>query len=150
MIDCGTAGWPTVERVSRQHCLLLWAADVTACLGSDLLSEAVINDSISLDIGTLSHLHWLIALTFFSPCVCVCVFPIYRPWGRENTCQSNLSRGTAWLFNVRLNTYHAPLTKETCPTPWFRGYLWLRNEIQIIVTTSVDPHKSLLISYVTV
>lgn len=47
---------------------------MTARLGSDLLSEAVKNDSIHLDImATLSHLHWQITLTFFFS-ISVCVF----------------------------------------------------------------------------
>lgn len=76
MIDCGTAGWPTVQQVSRRHRLPLWATRVTACHGAGLLSGTVINDSISLDMmGALSRLHWQIALTFLlSVCVCVCIY----------------------------------------------------------------------------
>lgn len=71
------------------------AADVPAYLGSDLLSEAVKMSPSALtgtayrDICILHFLH-----------VCLC-FPICRPWRRENTCQSNVRRGTSWLFNVR-------------------------------------------------
>lgn len=101
--------WLTVQQLgdlqlseSAGSIVCCWAADVTARLGSDLLSEAVKNDSIHLDImATLSHLHWQITLTFFFFNICVCVFPIYRPWGRGNACQSILRRGTSWLFNVR-------------------------------------------------
>lgn len=70
MIDCGTAVWPTVERVSRQRLPPTRAAGVTACLGSEILSDTEINESVSLDMmATLSHLHWQCALTFFR-CVC--------------------------------------------------------------------------------
>lgn len=76
-----------------------WAADVTACLGSDLLSEAAENKTTGLDMNvTLSHLQWELAL--FLVCSCVC-FPVYRSRGRDDTCQSVIRRGTSWLFNVR-------------------------------------------------
>lgn len=142
MIDCGTAGWPTVEQVSRQHCLLLRAADVTACLGSDRLSETVINDSISLDMmGALSHLHWQMASTLLS----MYVF-FYRPQRRENTCQSNLSRGTARLFIVSFNT-HCVLNCSLCYIPWCWNAFWFR-DVQKIVTASMGS-RELLISSVT-
>ena len=57
--------WLTVEQLGDLRSSES-GADVTARLGSDSLSQTVINDSISLDMmGTLSRLHWLIAWTFF-------------------------------------------------------------------------------------
>lgn len=71
------------------------AADVTAYLGSDFLSEAV---KMSPSALTGTAYHHICILHFLHVCL---YFPICRPRGRENTCQSNVRRGTSWLFNVR-------------------------------------------------
>lgn len=69
--------WLTVEQLcdlrsseSAGCVACCWAADVTACLGSNLLSEAAANKSISLDIITFA----LGNGSFFSMFLCVFSF----------------------------------------------------------------------------
>lgn len=100
MIDRQTAGWPTLERVSRRRRLPLrgcrrqrspwiWS------LISDKWFRRPWYDGYIIAFALADFPNR------FSFNVCVVSFSINRPRTRENTCQSDLGRGTSRLFNVR-------------------------------------------------